>query len=204
MAEVKVVLAQFIGDVPVVEDNQALKTSRALMVGTVDGFEAGKFTIVDVRGREIGIYRAFDGRWHAVRNLCPHRGAPLCVGPVGGTAMPSEPGEFIFGMEEEVVRCPWHAMEFSLLTGESLFDVFRSTMSRFAMGRSGSTCGPSRAAAPTGGSQHHDADRRPENGRAELPARSNSSWKISSLSWSASRPQGRIVQCRLDRNIGVG
>jgi hypothetical protein len=62
MAEVKVVPAQFIGDVPMVEDQQALKTSRALMVGTVDGFEAGKFTIVDVRGREIGIYRAFDGR----------------------------------------------------------------------------------------------------------------------------------------------
>jgi 3-phenylpropionate/trans-cinnamate dioxygenase ferredoxin subunit len=107
----------------VVEDQQALKTSRAVMVGTIDGFEAGKFTVVDVRGREIGIYRAFDGRWHAVRNLCPHRGAPLCVGRVGGTVMPSEPGEFIFGMEEEVVRCPWHAMEFSLLTGESLFDV---------------------------------------------------------------------------------
>jgi nitrite reductase (NADH) small subunit len=123
MAEVKVVPAQFIGDVPVVEDNQALKTSRAVMAGTVDGFEAGKFTIVDVKGREIGIYRAFDGRWHAVRNLCPHRGAPLCVGRVGGTVMPSEPGEFIFGMEEEVVRCPWHAMEFSLLTGESLFDT---------------------------------------------------------------------------------
>jgi nitrite reductase (NADH) small subunit len=123
MAEVEVVSAQCIGDVPVVEDGQSVKTSPALMVGTVDGFEVGKFTIVDVRGREIGVYRAFDGRWHAVRNLCPHRGAPLCVGPVGGTVMPSEPGEFIFGMEEEVVRCPWHAMEFSLLSGESLFDV---------------------------------------------------------------------------------
>jgi nitrite reductase (NADH) small subunit len=121
--EVEIMPAQLIGDVPVVEDQQVLKTSRAVMVGTVDDFAVGKFTIVDVRGRDIGIYRAFDGRWHAVRNLCPHRGAPLCVGPVGGTVMPSEPGEVIFGMEEEVVRCPWHAMEFSLLTGESLFDV---------------------------------------------------------------------------------
>jgi nitrite reductase/ring-hydroxylating ferredoxin subunit len=37
--------------------------------------------------------------------------------------LPSAPGEFIFGMDQEVLRCPWHKMEFSLLTGESLFDT---------------------------------------------------------------------------------
>ena len=90
-------------------------------VGHVDDFTVDAFTLVNVRGREIGVYRSPDGRWFAARNLCPHRGAPLCMGRVGSTMLPSAPGELIFGMEGEVVRCPWHALEFSLLTGESLF-----------------------------------------------------------------------------------
>jgi nitrite reductase (NADH) small subunit len=92
-------------------------------VGSVDSFEVGKFTIVTVRGREVGVYRTGDGRWFAARNLCPHRGAPLCRGRVGGTMLPSEPGTYIYGMDDEVVRCPWHAMEFSLKTGESVFNA---------------------------------------------------------------------------------
>ena len=98
--------------------------TNAVLVGSVDDFPIGNFKIVDVKGREIGVYRTTDGRWFAARNLCPHRGAPLCQGPVGGTFLPSAPGEFVLGMKEEVVRCPWHAVEFSLVTGESLFTDF--------------------------------------------------------------------------------
>src|SRR3984893_6526187 len=61
--EVEIIAAQFTGDAPVVEDQQALKTSPAVMVGAVDGFEVGKFTTVAVKGRGIGSYGAFDGRW---------------------------------------------------------------------------------------------------------------------------------------------
>jgi nitrite reductase (NADH) small subunit len=94
---------------------------EAVMVGGIDEFPVGNFKIVDVKGREIGVYRTTDGRWFAARNLCPHRGAPLCRGRVGATMLPSDPGEFVVGLDEEVVRCPWHAIEFSLVTGESLF-----------------------------------------------------------------------------------
>jgi 3-phenylpropionate/trans-cinnamate dioxygenase ferredoxin subunit len=91
------------------------------MVGDIEEFPIGTFKIVDVKGREIGVYRAKDGRWFAARNLCPHRGAPLCRGRVGATLLPSNPVEFVFGLDEEVLRCPWHAMEFSLVSGDSLF-----------------------------------------------------------------------------------
>ncbi|HJQ46785.1 MAG TPA: Rieske (2Fe-2S) protein [Amycolatopsis sp.] len=91
------------------------------VVGKVDQFPVGEFTMVKVRNREVGVYRSPDGRWFAARNLCPHRGAPLCRGRVGATMLPSAPGELIFGMENEVVRCPWHSLEFSLETGESVF-----------------------------------------------------------------------------------
>ena len=94
---------------------------NGVMVGGIDDFPVGEFKILDVKGREIGVYRTTDGRWFAARNLCPHRGAPLCRGSVGATMLPSDPMEFIVGMDQEVVRCPWHALEFDLKTGESLF-----------------------------------------------------------------------------------
>lgn len=102
------------------EVSQAKRPS-AVRVGRIEDFPVGMFKIVEVKGREIGVYRATDGRWFAARNLCPHRGAPLCRGRVGVTMLPSEPGEFVVGLDQEVVRCPWHAMEFSLVTGKSLF-----------------------------------------------------------------------------------
>jgi nitrite reductase (NADH) small subunit len=96
-----------------------------MLVGRIDDFTVGEFKLVQIRNREIGVYRGTDGRWFGVRNLCPHRGAPLCAGIVGGTFLPSDPDEFIYGMEGEVLRCPWHFMEFSLITGESLFGASR-------------------------------------------------------------------------------
>jgi nitrite reductase (NADH) small subunit len=62
-----------------------------------------------------------DDEFFAVRNKCPHRGAPLCEGTVGGTFLTSRPNEYVFGMENRVLRCPWHGWEFDLRTGRSLF-----------------------------------------------------------------------------------
>ena len=36
--------------------------------------------------------------------------------------MPSKPGEYIWGREGEIVRCPWHGWEFDILTGRSIFN----------------------------------------------------------------------------------
>lgn len=104
-------------------DRPAGVPETAMSVGVVDDFPEDAFRLLALRGGEVGVYRSSDGRWYAVRNLCPHRGAPVCQGRVSGTMLPSEPGEFVYGMEGEVLRCPWHAMEFSLATGESLFGV---------------------------------------------------------------------------------
>lgn len=71
--------------------------------------------------REIGVFRTADGALFAVRNVCPHKGAPICRGKVTGTMLPSAPGCLEYGMEERVLRCPWHGMEFDVRTGEALF-----------------------------------------------------------------------------------
>lgn len=90
-------------------------------LGPLEEFPEGAFRVMRVGKREIGVYRSSSGEVFAIANFCPHRGAPLCKGPVGGTLIPSEPGELVYGMDGDVVRCPWHGYEFSLHTGECLF-----------------------------------------------------------------------------------
>jgi nitrite reductase/ring-hydroxylating ferredoxin subunit len=74
-----------------------------------------------VGSREIGVVKLADGTFRAARNVCPHAGAPLCKGTVGGTMLPSRPGELVYAHETVVVRCPWHAWEFDLDTGAAVF-----------------------------------------------------------------------------------
>lgn len=75
--------------------------------------------IVDLQSRSIGIFNV-NGRYHALLNVCPHRGAALCEGPVSGTTCPTEGRAFIYGRENEIVRCAWHGWEFDIRTGEFL------------------------------------------------------------------------------------
>jgi nitrite reductase/ring-hydroxylating ferredoxin subunit len=69
---------------------------------------------------EIGVFNLGD-RFVAYRNLCPHQGAPVCQGRVGGTTLPSAPGEYVFGRRAKVLHCPWHHWQFDRETGEALF-----------------------------------------------------------------------------------
>lgn len=91
-------------------------------VGHIDEVPDREALIVEVGGRSIGVFKV-DDRLYAVRNVCPHKQAPLCRGTVGGTMLPSKPGELDFGLEDKVLKCPWHGWEFDLATGACLFGV---------------------------------------------------------------------------------
>jgi 3-phenylpropionate/trans-cinnamate dioxygenase ferredoxin subunit len=77
--------------------------------------------LVDVEGVSIGLFQV-DGAVVAVRNVCPHAFGPVCLGRVGGTTLPSPPGEFRWGREGEILACPWHGWEFELRGGACLSD----------------------------------------------------------------------------------
>ncbi len=94
------------------------------VVAKADEFGVGARRILKVDGREIGVFRTEAGLF-ALRNSCPHQGAPLCLGPVTGTTLASAPGEYVWGMEGQVLRCPWHGWEFDLRTGVGLYDPYR-------------------------------------------------------------------------------
>ena len=97
---------------------------RAWPVAKVGELAPGERKIVDVAGRSIGLFNV-KGRIVAVLNVCPHELAPVCLGRLGGTTVPSPVGEFRWGREGEILACPWHGWEFDLLTGEALADTRR-------------------------------------------------------------------------------
>jgi nitrite reductase (NADH) small subunit len=103
--------------------------------------------IVSIGPLEIGVFNV-GGEIRAYRNACPHAGAPVCLGRVSGTSMPSQVYEYIYGMEGCVLRCPWHGWEFDLRTGEHIVDtgtrlkavpVEAENLDRFPMEQSGGT-----------------------------------------------------------------
>lgn len=89
-------------------------------VATVEELPEGAFKMVEIDGRSIGVYNV-KGDYVAVHNYCPHQGAALCRGPVCGTTLESQVYEYIYGRDQEIIRCPWHGWEFDLKTGKSLF-----------------------------------------------------------------------------------
>ncbi|MEA2445410.1 MAG: hypothetical protein QOJ12_2702 [Thermoleophilales bacterium] len=105
-------------------------------VGRLADFPDGDMRILDLSGRSIGVYRRGDDLY-GILNVCPHRAAPVCRGEIGGTMLPSRPGELEYGMDGLVLRCPWHGWEFDVRSGECLFDVDSRRLKTFAVRVSG-------------------------------------------------------------------
>jgi nitrite reductase (NADH) small subunit len=87
--------------------------------------------VVPFRGRAgIGVFN-INGRFHALRNLCPHKSGPLCTGRVQGRIVADLPpsgrplavDDYGVEREGEIIRCPWHLWEFEVATGRCLVDL---------------------------------------------------------------------------------
>jgi len=91
------------------------------IVCEVDELPPGTCRIVNIGNTSIGVINVA-GNLYSIRNKCPHRGAPLALGNVGGRMMESEPGQFVYGMDNQIWRCPWHRWQFDLVSGRSLHD----------------------------------------------------------------------------------
>jgi nitrite reductase/ring-hydroxylating ferredoxin subunit len=102
---------------------------RRYVVAEVGEIPPGGRKIVSVAGREIGVLNV-DGVLFAIRNRCPHQGAPLCKGPLLHSVEWSPPANYSRG-ERLLVQCPWHGWEFDLRTGQSWFDPDRWRVRRY-------------------------------------------------------------------------
>ena len=80
---------------------------------------------VSINGRDYGIYQLEDG-YYGLFDRCPHRGGSICGGPVTGTAMfvdiKKDGPSYVYGKENQLVRCSWHGWEFDIKTGQCLAD----------------------------------------------------------------------------------
>lgn len=106
------------------------RRERRYVVARVDEIAPGGRKIVEVGKRSIGVFNV-NGRFYALRNSCPHQGAPLCIGPVTGTTFASKPFEQSYERDGEIVRCPWHAWEFDITTGRSVFNPHATRVKSF-------------------------------------------------------------------------
>ena len=100
-------------------------------VGALAEFPEGSITIVEIEDRSVGIVNA-GGEIYAVLNVCPHALAPICEGRLTGTFVPSEPGTAVWGMENRILRCPWHGFEYDLANqGQTVFTTFKARVRMF-------------------------------------------------------------------------
>ncbi len=98
---------------------------KKYFVATVDEIPPGHRKIISIAGRSIGIFN-INGEFFAIRNRCPHGGAPLCEGELSGFVHSPVPGEYNYTRKGEIIRCPWHQWEFDVKTGQSWFDPVKT------------------------------------------------------------------------------
>jgi|SRR5690625_1574262 len=89
------------------------------VISSLEDFPPNTRRVVDIDGTAVAVFNV-EGKFHALRDACPHKGASLCTDPPTGTMLPSEPGEYNYGQEAQVVRCPWHGFEYNLSDGRSV------------------------------------------------------------------------------------
>jgi|SRR5579862_5019604 len=105
-------------------------SGRKYVVARVEDVPIGGCLIVDVGGREVGIFNV-NGEFHGLLNRCPHVGGPLCRGELLGLIQSDGPGDVRIDLSRTFLVCPWHGWEFDVKTGQSYFDPDRTRVRHY-------------------------------------------------------------------------
>lgn len=105
-----------------------MSANSEVFVAALDELAPGERRLITASRKSIAVFNT-GSQVVAVLNICPHAFAPVGLGKLGGTTLPSQAGEFIWGRENEILRCPWHGWEFDLHSGQCLTD--RRRLKRF-------------------------------------------------------------------------
>ena len=100
--------------------SESSDTAGRHVVAQVTDISPGHRKVVKINGREIGVFN-IDGAYHGIRNICPHRSGPICLGRLRPN-VEWDGQEFVYNRENEILKCPWHNWEFDVKTGECLVD----------------------------------------------------------------------------------
>jgi 3-phenylpropionate/trans-cinnamate dioxygenase ferredoxin subunit len=94
------------------------------VVAAVCDLPIGARKTLTVNGRPIVVFNVH-GTFFGLLDRCPHQGANLSKGILGGLAHGEEPGKIRYVRQGEFLRCPWHGWEFDIRTGQSWCDPDR-------------------------------------------------------------------------------
>src|SRR5437870_12208771 len=72
-------------------------------VATVSQVAPGTGMVATVNDKEVAVFNV-DGTFHAIDNVCKHRGGPLGEGELEG----------------DTVTCPWHGWQYDVKSGKSI------------------------------------------------------------------------------------
>lgn len=97
------------------------KRGKEITICAASEIPVGGKRIVEIDKLSIGVFN-IGGAFYAIKNLCPHAGAPLCEGHIQTTHRPGEVNEFHPALAGRVLRCPWHGWEFDIISGKGLYD----------------------------------------------------------------------------------
>ena len=94
------------------------------VVAAASEIPPGSRKLVTVKGRPVAIFN-IGGEYFGILDRCPHQGGSLCGGKLIGLVEASEPGQYSYTRQGEILRCPWHGWEFDVRTGQSRIDPER-------------------------------------------------------------------------------
>ena len=97
------------------------RKGEGYVVARADEIAPGQRKIVNVAGREIGVFN-LHGEYYALRNVCPHKAGPLCLGRVRPLVVDAGVYGVDYVREDAIIKCPWHLWEFDIKTGRSIHD----------------------------------------------------------------------------------
>src|SRR5690625_4515433 len=83
-----------------------------------DDLQPGEIMEVTYKEKSIVLCRSKAGDFYAFLNRCLHQGAPLSEGKLCSTsAFTDTHGEYRTVKDGEILRCPWHGIEFDITDG---------------------------------------------------------------------------------------
>lgn len=83
-----------------------------------EDIDPGKMKSASVGIIPIVVCRTNDGEFYAFANKCLHQGAPLSEGAlVGDTERTDVHGKYEYIKDGEILRCPWHGLEYDIKNG---------------------------------------------------------------------------------------